>query len=111
MGKVLRSALTSEREVVEPFAMSAEDVFPLNTAPKDKRVPQSNQVKACYMYYNSYHQCKYDFSEDEPQCAKLKHWSMAMCPYEWVRCETPFCHTCLLLRMRVAPLMTVTLRA
>merc|ERR1712137_83538 len=84
MGKVLRSALTSEREVVEPFAMSAEDVFPLNTAPKDKRVPQSNQVKACYMYYNSYHQCKYDFSEDEPQCAKLKHWSMAMCPYEWV---------------------------
>lgn len=36
-------------------------------------------------YYNSYHQCKYDFSEEEPQCAKLKQWAASMCPEAWVR--------------------------
>mmetsp|Transcript_28794 Transcript_28794/g.73929 ORF Transcript_28794/g.73929 Transcript_28794/m.73929 type:complete len:137 (+) Transcript_28794:144-554(+) len=35
-------------------------------------------------YYNSWHQCKYDYSEEEPQCAKLKGWAMSMCPIEWV---------------------------
>jgi len=35
-------------------------------------------------YYNSYHQCYYDFSPDEPQCAKLKQWSDSMCPEFWV---------------------------
>ena len=35
-------------------------------------------------YYNSWHQCKYDYSDEEPQCAKLKGWAMSMCPYEWV---------------------------
>ena len=35
-------------------------------------------------YYNSWHQCKYDYSEEEPQCAKLKGWAMSMCPMEWV---------------------------
>ena len=28
--------------------------------------------------------CKYDHSEEEPQCAKLKGWAMSMCPMEWV---------------------------
>ena len=37
------------------------------------------------MYYNSWHQCKYDYSDEEPQCAKLKGWTMGMCPFEWVR--------------------------
>ncbi len=36
-------------------------------------------------YYNSYHQCKYDYSEEEPQCAKLKGWAHSMCPDAWVR--------------------------
>mmetsp|Transcript_28793 Transcript_28793/g.73928 ORF Transcript_28793/g.73928 Transcript_28793/m.73928 type:complete len:90 (+) Transcript_28793:144-413(+) len=56
----------------------------LNTAPTSKRFPTTNQSKACYMYYNSWHQCKYDYSEEEPQCAKLKGWAMSMCPIEWV---------------------------
>mmetsp|Transcript_7526 Transcript_7526/g.24054 ORF Transcript_7526/g.24054 Transcript_7526/m.24054 type:complete len:109 (+) Transcript_7526:49-375(+) len=79
----------------------------LETAPRDRRVPTQNQAKACYMYYNSWHQCKYDFSEDEPQCKrrttraaaargvtgassrlppvnrKLNTWAHAMCPDEW----------------------------
>eukprot|EP00962_Isochrysis_galbana_P033790 scaffold11371_cov112-Isochrysis_galbana.AAC.2 len=38
----------------------------------------------CTRYYNSYHQCKYDFSEEEPQCAKLKQWATSMCPEAWV---------------------------
>ncbi|KAL3916669.1 MAG: hypothetical protein SGPRY_006722 [Prymnesium sp.] len=58
------------------------------TAPTSKRFPTTNQAKACYMYYNSWHQCKYDYSEEEPQCAKLKSWAMSMCPAEWVRIET-----------------------
>mmetsp|Transcript_19360 Transcript_19360/g.58443 ORF Transcript_19360/g.58443 Transcript_19360/m.58443 type:complete len:86 (-) Transcript_19360:485-742(-) len=58
--------------------------FKLETAPRDKRVPTQNQAKACYMYYNSYHQCKYDFSEEEPQCAKLKQWAHSMCPDAWI---------------------------
>ena len=57
----------------------------LSTAPTSKRFPTTNQAKACYMYYNSWHQCKYDYSDEEPQCAKLKSWAMAMCPFEWVR--------------------------
>ena len=35
-------------------------------------------------YYNSWHQCKFDFSEEEPNCAQLKGWAMSMCPAEWV---------------------------
>ena len=35
-------------------------------------------------YYNSWHQCKYDHSDEEPQCARLKGWAYSMCPYEWV---------------------------
>ena len=57
----------------------------LATAPTSKRFPTTNQAKACYMYYNSWHQCKYDYSDEEPQCAKLKGWAMSMCPIEWVR--------------------------
>ena len=60
------------------------DDLKLSTAPTSKRFPTTNQAKACYMYYNSWHQCKYDYSDDEPQCAKLKHWARAMCPDEWV---------------------------
>ena len=55
----------------------------LATAPSDKRFPTTNQAKHCYMYYNSWHQCKYDYSDEEPQCAKLKQWSKSMCPDEW----------------------------
>ena len=36
-------------------------------------------------YYNSWHQCKYDHSDEEPQCQKLRQWSMSMCPTLWVR--------------------------
>eukprot|EP00900_Chrysochromulina_parva_P023682 jgi/Chrpa1/5948/Chrysochromulina_OHIO_Genome00016832-RA len=60
------------------------DELTLATAPTSKRFPTTNQAKACYMYYNSWHQCKYDHSEEEPQCAKLKGWAMSMCPMEWV---------------------------
>ena len=56
----------------------------LSTAPTSKRFPTTNQAKACYMYYNSWHQCKYDYSDEEPQCAKLKSWAMSMCPFDWV---------------------------
>ena len=56
----------------------------LSTAPTSKRFPTTNQAKACYMYYNSWHQCKFDFSEEEPNCAQLKGWAMSMCPAEWV---------------------------
>ena len=61
------------------------DEMTLQTAPTSKRFPTTNQAKACYMYYNSWHQCKYDYSEEEPQCAKLKSWAWGMCPQEWVR--------------------------
>jgi cytochrome c oxidase subunit 6b len=57
----------------------------MSTAPTSKRFPTTNQAKACYMYYNSWHQCKYDKGDDDEQCARLKHWSNAMCPIEWVR--------------------------
>ena len=60
------------------------DDLTLSTAPTSKRFPTTNQAKACYMYYNSWHQCKYDYSDEEPQCAKLKGWAMSMCPIEWV---------------------------
>merc|ERR1712087_3000 len=63
-------------------AMSEE--LKLSTAPADIRVPSQNQAKACYMYYNSWHQCKYDFSDEEPQCMKLKAWAHSMCPVEWM---------------------------
>mmetsp|Transcript_1912 Transcript_1912/g.3627 ORF Transcript_1912/g.3627 Transcript_1912/m.3627 type:complete len:91 (-) Transcript_1912:588-860(-) len=56
----------------------------LETAPVDRRVPTQNQAKACYMYYNSWHQCKYDFSDEEPQCKKLRQWAHSMCPMEWL---------------------------
>lgn len=36
-------------------------------------------------YYNSWHQCKYDHSDEEPQCQKLRQWSYSMCPTTWVR--------------------------
>ena len=61
------------------------DDLTLSTAPTSKRFPTTNQAKACYMYYNSWHQCKYDYSDEEPQCTKLKSWAMSMCPAEWVR--------------------------
>jgi cytochrome c oxidase subunit 6b len=61
----------------------------LSTAPTSKRFPTTNQAKACYMYYNSWHQCKYDYSDEEPQCAKLKSWAMGMCPFDWVRTPAP----------------------
>ena len=64
------------------------------TAPTSKRFPTTNQAKACYMYYNSWHQCKYDYSDDEPQCAKLKSWAMSMCPVEWVS-DTIICCCCI----------------
>ena len=63
----------------------SEEELKLSTAPTSKRFPTTNQAKACYMYYNSWHQCKYDYSDEEPQCAKLKGWAMSMCPVEWVR--------------------------
>ena len=65
------------------------DDMTLSTAPTSKRFPTTNQAKACYMYYNSWHQCKYDYSDEEPQCAKLKGWAMSMCPIEWVRRPLP----------------------
>ena len=40
-------------------------------------------VCAC-RYYNSWHQCKYDFGDEEPQCAKLKSWAYSMCPSIWM---------------------------
>ena len=61
----------------------SEDLV-LSTAPTSKRFPTTNQAKACYMYYNSWHQCKYDYSDEEPQCMKLKGWARSMCPDEWV---------------------------
>ena len=94
----------------------------LSTAPTSKRFPTTNQAKACYMcasrraprisrtntgdlhqpttrelcvghrYYNSWHQCKYDYSDEEPQCAKLKGWAYSMCPMEWVRFYTASHH-------------------
>ena len=68
------------------------DDLTLSTAPTSKRFPTTNQAKACYMYYNSWHQCKYDYSDEEPQCAKLKGWAMSMCPIEWVRARAVSCH-------------------
>ena len=62
------------------------DSTKLETAPTSKRFPTTNQAKACYMYYNSWHQCMYDYSKEEPQCEKLQNWAAAMCPVEWVRC-------------------------
>ena len=78
----------------------------LETAPTSKRFPTTNQAKACYMYYNSWHQCKYDYSDEEPQCAKLKGWAMSMCPIEWVRATPPpaDCWGALVHRRRAAPL-------
>ena len=67
------------------FSGIMADEMTLSTAPTSKRFPTTNQAKACYMYYNSWHQCKYDYSDEEPQCAKLKGWAMSMCPIEWVR--------------------------
>jgi len=60
------------------------DSTKLETAPTSKRFPTTNQAKACYMYYNSWHQCMYDYSKEEPQCEKLQNWAAAMCPVEWV---------------------------
>ena len=57
----------------------------LETTPTNRRFPTTNQAKACYMYYNSWHQCKYDYSDEETECKKLKGWAMSMCPIEWVR--------------------------
>ena len=92
----------------------------LETAPTDKRFPTTNQAKHCYMcaapcplsksrkeegltptenhdrYYNSWHQCKYDHSDEEPQCQKLKQWAMSMCPMNWVRLPRPPVHRLLL---------------
>ena len=56
----------------------------LETTPTNRRFPTTNQAKACYMYYNSWHQCKYDYSDEETECKKLKGWAMSMCPIEWV---------------------------
>eukprot|EP00321_Phaeocystis_globosa_P004221 CAMPEP_0118812358 /NCGR_PEP_ID=MMETSP1162-20130426/2242_1 /TAXON_ID=33656 /ORGANISM="Phaeocystis Sp, Strain CCMP2710" /LENGTH=91 /DNA_ID=CAMNT_0006742077 /DNA_START=25 /DNA_END=300 /DNA_ORIENTATION=+ len=56
----------------------------LETAPTDKRFPTTNQAKHCYMYYNSWHQCKYDHSDEEPQCQKLRQWTYSMCPVSWI---------------------------
>ena len=99
----------------------------LETAPTDKRFPTTNQAKHCYMcaapcplsksrkeegltptenhdrYYNSWHQCKYDHSDEEPQCQKLKQWAMSMCPMNWVRLPRPPVHRLLLTAARVAP--------
>ena len=75
----------------------------LSTAPTSKRFPTTNQAKACYMYYNSWHQCKYDHSDEEPQCQKLKQWAMSMCPMNWVRLPRPPVHRLLLTAARVAP--------
>ena len=83
----------------------------LETAPTDKRFPTTNQAKHCYMYaaraeprlpcmhylaparvgryYNSWHQCKYDHSDEEPQCQKLRQWTYSMCPTTWVRSTNP----------------------
>ena len=37
---------------------------------------RSSRALTCrYRYYNSWHQCKYDYSDEEPQCAKLKQWT------------------------------------
>ena len=58
----------------------------MSTAPTSKRFPTTNQAKACYMYYNSWHQCKYDYSDEEKQCQTLKGWAKSMCPMEWVSC-------------------------
>merc|ERR1712196_691091 len=65
------------------LAMSEEELV-LATAPSNKRFPTTNQAKACYMYYNSWHQCAYDYSFEEDQCKKLKGWAYSMCPLEWV---------------------------
>ena len=40
-------------------------------------------------YYNSWHQCKYDHSDEEPQCQKLRQWTYSMCPVTWVRSTNP----------------------
>ena len=40
-------------------------------------------------YYNSWHQCKYDHSDEEPQCQKLRQWTYSMCPVTWVRSANP----------------------
>ena len=40
-------------------------------------------------YYNSWHQCKYDHSDEEPQCQKLRQWTYSMCPVAWVRSTNP----------------------
>ena len=56
----------------------------LTTAPTSKRFPTTNQAKACYMYYNSWHQCKYAKGDDDEHCTRLKSWANSMCPMEWV---------------------------
>ena len=70
------------RVLVRVAAMADLSDAKLETCPTSKRFPTTNQSKACYMYYNSWHQCKYDYSDEEPQCAKLKQWSKSMCPDE-----------------------------
>ena len=82
-------------------AAMSEEELKLSTAPTSKRFPTTNQAKACYMYYNSWHQCKYDYSDDEPQCAKLKHWARAMCPDEWV-CSSFLPRSGLLVRIHLS---------
>ena len=62
-----------------------ELVAQMSYTPTSKRFPTTDQAKACYMYYNSWHRCKDDFTDDEPQCKKLEDWAKSMCPMEWVR--------------------------
>ena len=63
----------------------SDEELKLETTPTNLRFPTTNQAKACYMYYNSWHQCKYDKGDEDAQCTKLKSWAMSMCPIEWVR--------------------------
>ena len=48
-------------------------------------LPETRPTRGAPRYYNSWHQCAHDFSDDEPQCKKLKQWTYSMCPLEWVR--------------------------
>ncbi|KAI7845395.1 hypothetical protein COHA_001100 [Chlorella ohadii] len=65
-------------------AQCAKAPVVLETAKLDPRFPQTNQTKACYVWYNEMYKCYSQKGQDDEQCKKIKKDVRAICPDEWL---------------------------
>lgn len=55
-----------------------------STAPADRRFPNTNQTKHCWIRYVEWKTCEEQRGEEDAECKKFARWARSLCPDEWV---------------------------